>query len=194
MTNWYDLNYTNPYPTFPEIEYMATQGQITINQVKQWFVNIRRRTQNEYRKKRTNLKKTKQSNDSSSFSSTNTFETTFELEFNPNQLDNQCKISGLDLFNSSPQSICNANNYSFLPNYQNYGNVMHSTPIFNNYQLMNSNSSNGNSSSSLENVSSAISSSSSSLTNVSTYTYNQFYYQGQFNNENISPLQQNYRL
>ena len=52
MTQWYAKHYSNPYPSFRDCELMANQGQITLNQVKQWFVNVRRRTQNEFRKKR----------------------------------------------------------------------------------------------------------------------------------------------
>ena len=52
MTQWYAKHYSNPYPSFRDCEMMANQGQITLNQVKQWFVNVRRRTQNEFRKKR----------------------------------------------------------------------------------------------------------------------------------------------
>lgn len=52
MTEWYDRNYHNPYPTYRDCEILAQRGSITINQVKQWFVNVRRRTQNEFRKTR----------------------------------------------------------------------------------------------------------------------------------------------
>ena len=53
MTQWYDRNYTDPYPTFRDCEILASNGNITIEQVKQWFVNVRRRTQNQFRKQRT---------------------------------------------------------------------------------------------------------------------------------------------
>jgi len=53
MTQWYDRNYSNPYPTFRDCEILASNGNITIEQVKQWFVNVRRRTQNQFRKQRT---------------------------------------------------------------------------------------------------------------------------------------------
>ena len=49
MTQWYDKNYNSPYPTPYECEQMAFNGGISINQVKQWFVNVRRRTQNKNR-------------------------------------------------------------------------------------------------------------------------------------------------
>jgi hypothetical protein len=52
MTQWYDRHYANPYPNYRELEMMSQAGGITINQVKQWFVNVRRRTQNIFRKKR----------------------------------------------------------------------------------------------------------------------------------------------
>ncbi len=58
MTDWYDKHYSNPYPSYREFEILAKQGQITITQVKQWFVNVRRR----YR----NKNKTSDSNDMSS--------------------------------------------------------------------------------------------------------------------------------
>ena len=53
MTQWYDKNYNSPYPSFRECEQMAIDGCISINQVKQWFVNVRRRTQNKNRITRT---------------------------------------------------------------------------------------------------------------------------------------------
>jgi hypothetical protein len=68
MTAWYDKHYANPYPTYREFEQLAIAGSITINQVKQWFVNVRRRTHNQFRKKRDAVKKrlvTNESNDSS---------------------------------------------------------------------------------------------------------------------------------
>ena len=52
MTKWYDQNYASPYPTYRDIEHMANTGCISIAQVKQWFVNVRRRTQNKYRNTR----------------------------------------------------------------------------------------------------------------------------------------------
>jgi hypothetical protein len=54
MTVWYDENYNSPYPSFRECEQMAIDGGISINQVKQWFVNVRRRTQNKNRITRDN--------------------------------------------------------------------------------------------------------------------------------------------
>ena len=60
MTVWYDAHYTNPYPTFKDCEDLADAGKVSINQVKQWFVNVRRRTQNQFRKRRSNV--TKRSN------------------------------------------------------------------------------------------------------------------------------------
>ena len=50
MTEWYDKNYSYPYPTYRDCEHLANTGQITISQVKQWFVNVRRRTQNQFRR------------------------------------------------------------------------------------------------------------------------------------------------
>lgn len=52
MTEWYDRHYSNPYPTYRDCEMLAQKGNISINQVKQWFVNVRRRTQNQFRKTR----------------------------------------------------------------------------------------------------------------------------------------------
>ena len=52
MHEWYMGHYASPYPTPREFELMAAQGNINVNQVKQWFVNIRRRTKNEFRRKR----------------------------------------------------------------------------------------------------------------------------------------------
>ncbi|CAF0864362.1 unnamed protein product [Brachionus calyciflorus] len=50
MTEWYDRHYSNPYPTYRDCEMLAQMGGITVSQVKQWFVNVRRRTQNQFRK------------------------------------------------------------------------------------------------------------------------------------------------
>lgn len=60
MTEWYDKHYEHPYPTYREFELLAERGLITVNQVKQWFVNVRRRTQNAFRKKRDSDKQKKQ--------------------------------------------------------------------------------------------------------------------------------------
>ncbi len=61
MTEWYDRNYTNPYPSYREFELMASQGGITTNQVKQWFVNTRRRTKNEFRRQNMTYRNKKRS-------------------------------------------------------------------------------------------------------------------------------------
>ena len=58
MTQWYEKNYTSPYPSYRDCEQMASSGAISIAQVKQWFVNIRRRTQNKFRNKQERLTKT----------------------------------------------------------------------------------------------------------------------------------------
>lgn len=52
MTQWYHLHYAYPYPNNHETERLAELGGITRNQVKQWFVNIRRRTENPARIRR----------------------------------------------------------------------------------------------------------------------------------------------
>ena len=57
MTTWYERNYSNPYPTFKECENLAVAGGVSVNQVKQWFVNVRRRTHNQFRKRRSNSNK-----------------------------------------------------------------------------------------------------------------------------------------
>jgi hypothetical protein len=62
MKRWYDEHYSNPYPTYRDCEMLAEAGNITVNQVKQWFVNVRRRSHNEFRRRRT----TKQRNNSES--------------------------------------------------------------------------------------------------------------------------------
>lgn len=61
MNDWYNKHYENPYPSYREFEKMAREGSISVLQVKQWFVNIRRRTKNEYRKRRTTVAKTNSS-------------------------------------------------------------------------------------------------------------------------------------
>lgn len=58
MNDWYNKHYANPYPTYREFEKMAREGSISVSQVKQWFVNVRRRTKNEYRKRRMTVNKT----------------------------------------------------------------------------------------------------------------------------------------
>lgn len=50
MTRWYENHYTDPYPSFRDYEYMSKNGNITVNQAKQWFVNVRRRTKNQFRR------------------------------------------------------------------------------------------------------------------------------------------------
>lgn len=52
MTAWYDQHYIDPYPSYRDYEQMAKLGNITVTQVKQWFINVRRRTHNQFRKKR----------------------------------------------------------------------------------------------------------------------------------------------
>ena len=58
MTRWYEQHYTNPYPMLKECEELAELGKVTVSQVKQWFVNVRRRTHNQYRKRRATNDKT----------------------------------------------------------------------------------------------------------------------------------------
>jgi len=52
MNSWYEKHYSNPYPTYREFEMLANMAGITVNQVKQWLVNVRRRTKNEFRRTR----------------------------------------------------------------------------------------------------------------------------------------------
>jgi hypothetical protein len=85
MTSWYDLHYSNPYPTFRECEQLAQTGGITTNQVKQWFVNVRRRTHNQFRKRReTKQQKHQQSIDIDEITSSVVINTQFTTNENDN--------------------------------------------------------------------------------------------------------------
>lgn len=46
MTNWYERNKEHPYPSYETAEVMATAGNVTVEQVKKWFANRRRRAGN----------------------------------------------------------------------------------------------------------------------------------------------------
>ena len=59
MTKWYEKHYTHPYPILKECEELAKKGKISVKQVKQWFVNVRRRTHNQFRKCRKGSEKNK---------------------------------------------------------------------------------------------------------------------------------------
>lgn len=128
MTKWYEANYTNPYPTYTDSEEMATNGNISLSQVKQWFVNTRRRTQNQYRKKRSSynlVKRSKQTDHSALSSSTES------------QINNQQDWNSFDLnFNENGISR-NQTNYGFLQSHNSYNQnanyTKHSTPIYQHY-------------------------------------------------------------
>ena len=139
MTKWYDSHYTNPYPSFKDCEDLASAGKVSINQVKQWFVNIRRRTHNQFRKRRSNntrkvssqediLKTLPLSSDDSGFSnnSNNSREESAK----------EATYSG-QINNNSPNYNIN-NEYSFY-NYsqnfmQNYSNNAYYMPRESSYQ------------------------------------------------------------
>jgi len=65
MTEWYDRHYTNPYPSYRDVEIMASHGEITTVQVKQWFVNTRRRTKNQFRRQNSTYNSKKRAVESS---------------------------------------------------------------------------------------------------------------------------------
>ena len=46
MTAWYDQHMEHPYPSYAACEVMANSGKITVEQVKKWFANRRRRENN----------------------------------------------------------------------------------------------------------------------------------------------------
>lgn len=46
MTAWYNNNSEHPYPSYESAQVMATAGDITVDQVKKWFANRRRRSNN----------------------------------------------------------------------------------------------------------------------------------------------------
>lgn len=46
MTSWYVNNSEHPYPSYESAEIMAKAGDITVEQVKKWFANRRRRCNN----------------------------------------------------------------------------------------------------------------------------------------------------
>jgi hypothetical protein len=95
MTAWYDKHYANPYPTYREFEQLAIAGSITVNQVKQWFVNVRRRTHNQFRKKRDSIKKRVASN------SSNDSSPSFQSEMN----EIFASIENVQSCNSSNESL-----------------------------------------------------------------------------------------
>ncbi len=43
MSNWYERNSEHPYPSYAAAEVMGKAGNITVEQVKKWFANRRRR-------------------------------------------------------------------------------------------------------------------------------------------------------
>lgn len=43
MTNWFERNREHPYPSYDTAEVMAKAGGISVEQVKKWFANKRRR-------------------------------------------------------------------------------------------------------------------------------------------------------
>ncbi len=46
MQTWYDRNSEHPYPSYDTSEVMAKAGGGTIEQVKKWFANRRKRSNN----------------------------------------------------------------------------------------------------------------------------------------------------
>ena len=46
MVNWYERNKSHPYPSSDTCTVMAKSGGITVEQVKKWFANKRRRNNN----------------------------------------------------------------------------------------------------------------------------------------------------
>lgn len=46
MSTWYENNSEHPYPSYEAAQVMAKAGDITVDQVKKWFANHRRRSNN----------------------------------------------------------------------------------------------------------------------------------------------------
>jgi hypothetical protein len=155
MTKWYEDHYTNPYPTYRECEILAEAGMVSINQVKQWFVNVRRRSQNEFRRKRAakTSRSTKRDCDSSSKSSSDDSSILNEInilseQLNAIQNENRAMknivapIQSSSYVNQNASAYLNANYYNNFYNPYNspqvYGRMstLTSTPntqVFNNY-------------------------------------------------------------
>ena len=146
MTEWYDKNYSYPYPTYRDCEHLANAGQITINQVKQWFVNVRRRTQNQFRRTHdsaVSVKRKTSTSSSSDPSLSNTDNSTNEssqYSYNESTTSDlplmesfssqqSSKKSKRDSFDFSNESILNTNfsslenNNNKSPSYQNPSTV-----------------------------------------------------------------------
>lgn len=137
MTEWYDRHYSNPYPTYRDCEQLAQRSSITINQVKQWFVNVRRRTQNEFRKTR-DTRCTKRKELSSDDQETiNTIENIkrkkIKSEFSPMQ----SVVQENTIATSVPVSY-NYNNYNYN-NYYPYSqyNFLNQTPSTYSTEILN---------------------------------------------------------
>jgi hypothetical protein len=135
MTKWYDEHYTNPYPTYRDCEMLAEAGMVSINQVKQWFVNIRRRTQNEFRRKRTaRTGKLRNENESSSKSSSDDSGILNEINILSAQLhalENDNQLVKVDS-PSAPTNLSTQPTQAFSVNYYNqYYSSMYSSPGYN---------------------------------------------------------------
>ena len=114
MITWYERNYTNPYPEYRDLELMAKSGSITIPQVKQWFVNIRRRTANEFRKTRV-IRNYKADN-------------FMQIE----QVFEESEKSNIDLYESNYSSNITPYSSNFFGNYSSH------SPTFSSNQFQNS--------------------------------------------------------
>lgn len=126
MTEWYDRHYSNPYPTYRDCEMLAQQGNITINQVKQWFVNVRRRTQNQFRKTRdTRCTKRKVDQDQENLNQKRVKIETVEIRQTPNY-----SYSAYSLDSSSCEN--NTVSESNSPTTYRYNYPIYNSPINNN--------------------------------------------------------------
>ena len=134
MTEWYDQHYTNPYPSFKDCEDLASAGKVSINQVKQWFVNVRRRTQNKYRKRRTNTTNKKIRTDDSN---QEVLKSLSSVSSDDSGISNSKEIIDQSILNksTSPYTVSNQKCYA-MPNYSNHNyNNQNYTP--NNSQFYN---------------------------------------------------------
>jgi hypothetical protein len=134
MTEWYDQHYTNPYPSFKDCEDLALAGKVSVNQVKQWFVNVRRRTHNQFRKRRTNTTKRQIRENINQ----EEILKALPLSSDDSGISNSKEILDVSVASTSPYSVYNSrqmtpiysNNYmrNYTPNNSQYYNQSYDSP------------------------------------------------------------------
>jgi hypothetical protein len=143
MTEWYEINYTNPYPNVKECEELAAKGKVSINQVKQWFVNVRRRTHNQYRRRRTvNVRKEKECEKKYELSTNDNYKEAAQTNDSGYSSSRMFQNNSNSMYDTSNQSIDYENyssNYCSWNNNQNSTNQQFNSPAGNyNYYFANS--------------------------------------------------------